>query len=132
MPVLPEVGSTMTERSGEILPSASASRDHGDANPVLDAADRVEEFELCQKVGLDALLLGDLVETHERRIADSLDDRIINAPAPRRLSRAWVAGGLPSLRLAPSCFSCLPTGPQGQANPRCAEPYHYSRSLGSI
>jgi hypothetical protein len=54
-----------------------------DADTVLHAGDRIEEFELGEKVGLDALFPGDLFETHQRRIADSVGDRIINAAASR-------------------------------------------------
>jgi hypothetical protein len=49
MPVLPEVGSTRVVLPGSILPCFQAV-DHGDADPVLDRGDRVEELELGQDV----------------------------------------------------------------------------------
>ena len=55
--------------------------DHRDADTVLDRGDRVEEFELGQKVGLDALFLGQLVEADDRRVADGLGDRRVDAAA---------------------------------------------------
>ena len=57
MPVLPEVGSTRTPRPGEILPCGLERVDHRDADAVLDARDRIEELELGQEMGDDALLL---------------------------------------------------------------------------
>src|SRR5690606_7126056 len=59
--------------------------DHGDADTVLDAGDGIEEFELGEKVRLDPALLADAVETHERRVADRLRDRIVDTPTPPEL-----------------------------------------------
>ena len=42
--------------------------DHADADAILHAGQRIEELELREQVGLDALLLRELVEPHERRI----------------------------------------------------------------
>jgi hypothetical protein len=53
--------------------------DHVDADTVLHARDRVEEFELEQDFGIDAPLLGEPVEAHERRVADGLGDRAVDA-----------------------------------------------------
>ena len=85
MPVLPEVGSTSVVLPGFVLPLRFERLDHRDADAVLDAGDRVEEFELGQKIGADALFLGQFVEPDERRIADRLGDRIVDAAA------AWLA-----------------------------------------
>ena len=62
MPVLPEVGSISVFLPGAILPGGFERLDHRHADAVLDAGDRVEEFELGQEVGDDALFLGELVE----------------------------------------------------------------------
>ncbi len=59
--------------------------DHRNADAVLDAGDRIEEFELGEKMGDDALFLADSVDADERRIADRIGDRRINPPA------AWLS-----------------------------------------
>ena len=86
MPVLPEVGSISMVRAGRDLARGFQRLDHRDADAVLDAGDRIEEFELGQEIGVDALLLGDLVQPHERRIADRLGDRIVDAAATRHMA----------------------------------------------
>ena len=63
MPVLPEVGSTSVF-AGADAAVALHRLDHGDADAVLDAGDRVEELELCEQPGGHAFRLGDLVEPH--------------------------------------------------------------------
>ena len=55
--------------------------DHRDADAVLDAADRVEEFELEQQVGLHAGRLRHARHAHQRRIADGLGDGVEDAAA---------------------------------------------------
>ena len=55
--------------------------DHRNADAVLDAADRIEEFELGENVRLDAVLFRQPVEPHQRRRADRFGDRIINTSA---------------------------------------------------
>ena len=47
---------------GAILPAPLHDRDHVDADTVLYAGDRIEEFELGEKIGLDALFPGDLLD----------------------------------------------------------------------
>ena len=86
MPVLPEVGSISVVLPGVILPWASSALDHRHADAVLDRGDRVEELQLGQQVGLDAVLLGQLVEADDRRVADGVGDRRVDAAA------AWLAG----------------------------------------
>ena len=81
MPVLPEVGSISVVLPGAIRPDASSASIIDDADAVLDRGDRVEEFELGQEIGDDALLLGEFVEPHQRRVADRLGDRIVDAAA---------------------------------------------------
>ena len=61
--------------------------DHADADAVLDAGNRIEEFELRQKIGADIVFFGDAVEPHDRRIADRVGDGIIDAAAPRCVDR---------------------------------------------
>jgi hypothetical protein len=51
--------------------------DHGRADAVLHAAERVEELELQQHVGEGAVGLGGAVETDERRVADRVNDGVI-------------------------------------------------------
>jgi hypothetical protein len=55
--------------------------DHGDADAVLDAGDRVEEFELGQDRGVDAALGRQAVQAHQRGIADRVGDRVVDAAA---------------------------------------------------
>ena len=85
MPVLPEVGSISVVLPGVILPCRLQRLDHRDADAVLDAGDRVEEFELGEKIGDNALFLGELVEPHQRRVADRLGDGIVDAAAAGRM-----------------------------------------------
>ena len=80
MPVLPEVGSIRVV-PGLIVPGRLQGVDHGDADAVLDARDRVEEFELDQDLGVDAALLRQPVQAHQRRVADGVGDRIVDAAA---------------------------------------------------
>ena len=87
MPVLPEVGSISVFLPGVILPCGFQRLDHRHADAVLDAGDRVEEFELGQEVGDDALFLGELVEPDERRVADRLGDRVVDASATGNVGR---------------------------------------------
>ena len=75
--------------------------DHADADPILDAADRVEEFELGQEVRLDALFRRNLVEPHQGRVADRLDDRIVDPPA------AGACAGLPACFTAACAMTFL-------------------------
>ena len=84
--------------------------DHRDADPVLYAGDRVEEFQLGQDGCLDTLHSGKAVEPDERRIADRFGDGVVYpptswlpgpgldivhakgllvVPAPPRVGRAW-------------------------------------------
>ncbi len=53
--------------------------DQRNADTVLDAGNRIEEFELGQKIGDDALFLGQLVETDNGRVADRVHNGIVNA-----------------------------------------------------
>ena len=58
MPVLPEVGSMMTElgRHAALL----RVLDHGQRHAVLHGTGRVEVLELCQNAGLELLLFFDM------------------------------------------------------------------------
>ena len=58
MPVLPEVGSISVVTPGTIRPRLLGGIDHGEADAVLHRAERVEEFELGQDLGFDAVALG--------------------------------------------------------------------------
>ena len=58
--------------------------DHRDADAVLDAGDRIEEFELAEETRADALFLGDAIQRNERRVADRVGDRGVD-PSPARL-----------------------------------------------
>ena len=73
MPVLPEVGSTMT-LSGAELARPLRRIDHRQRDAVLDRRERVEELELDEDLGLAAELRRQAVETDQRRIADRLAD----------------------------------------------------------
>lgn len=78
--------------------------DHGYADAVLDAGDRVEEFKLGDKIGDDALFLGEFIEPHQRSVADRFSDRTVDAAAP---GCARVEGGLVHRRC--STANCLKT-----------------------
>ena len=75
MPVLPLVGSTMTV-SFVILPSLFGRLDHCHADPVFNAAERVEEFALQKDGRIEAL--GDPVEFDEGSAAHGFDDVVID------------------------------------------------------
>ncbi|MNV77177.1 hypothetical protein D3C71_1705750 [compost metagenome] len=55
--------------------------DHGNANAVFDGGDGVEELQLGEKIGLHALFPRQLVQPHDRRIADCFGDGGIDASA---------------------------------------------------
>ena len=97
MPVLPEVGSIRWSCRAR-FPGLFERLDHGDADTVLHARDRIEEFELGQQVGLDALFLGELVQADDGRVADGFEDGIVDV-AP-----AWSEFGFSSLSIL-SCAS---------------------------
>jgi len=61
--------------------------DHRYADAVLDAGDRVEELELGQQVGAHAAFACDAVDPDQRRLADGLGDRRIDAAAAERPRR---------------------------------------------
>ena len=67
--------------SGRDLSLRLQSVDHRHADTILDAGDRIEELELGQEMRADALFLGDSIEPDDRRVADRLGDRIIDAPS---------------------------------------------------
>ncbi len=54
-------------------------QDHVDADAILHAGDRIEEFQLQDYVGGNAFLSEDLRDPHERRIADGLGDAVVDA-----------------------------------------------------
>ena len=66
--------------------------DHGEADAVLHRGQRIEELALAEDVGLDAVRGGDAREAHQRRRADGLDDRIVDAAA--ELRRGGLGRGL--------------------------------------
>jgi hypothetical protein len=51
--------------------------DHGATDAVLHARERVEELELHEDLGLETF--GDLVEAHERGVADGVEDAVIDS-----------------------------------------------------
>ena len=77
MPVLPLVGSidhgVRVDRSG-----FQAGVNHGHANAVLDAGQRIEEFEFEQHLGDRAVFLGRAVQPHERSVADGFSDVVVD------------------------------------------------------
>ena len=81
--------------------------DHRNADAVLDAGDRIEEFELGEKAGDDALFLGDSIDADEGRIADRIGDRRIN-PAP-----AWRSPRSACIRHWPLLQNVRRTAPLG-------------------
>ena len=93
MPVLPEVGSTIVP-PGSSLPFVLERRDHRDADPVLDAGQRVEELELEEEVGLDPGFGDEPLDAHQRRVADGLDDAVVDPAAPGRIEAQPGAPGV--------------------------------------
>ncbi len=55
--------------------------DHGNTDAVLHGGNGVEKFQLGEQVGLDALFFRQLVQPHDRRIADCFRNRGIDASA---------------------------------------------------
>ena len=75
-------GSWFNQRRAGFNRSRSFQRiDHVDADTILDARDRIEKFELGQKIGVHAFLLGYPIQPHNRRIANRIGDRVIDAAA---------------------------------------------------
>ncbi len=77
MPVLPLVGS-MSTVSGLILPGFQRVVNHRHADAVLDAGERVEEFEFEQHVGDGAVFFRRAVQPHERCVADGFSDVVVD------------------------------------------------------
>ena len=77
MPVLPEVGSTSTPRPGRDLAAAPPAR-RSSTTPMrsLTLAIGLKNSSLASRLALDALLRGEPVEAHQRRVADRVGDRI--------------------------------------------------------
>ena len=98
--------------------------DHGHADTVFHARDRIEKFELRQEVGLDALFLGELVEAHDGRIADGLEDGTVDA-AP-----AWSAIGFLNVVLSHDSLWVLVAGPDPLPldNRHSVHPIHRERA----
>ena len=92
MPVLPEVGSTRVA-PGLIDAGRFHRVDHADADTVLHARDRVEEFELHQDLGVDAIFLRQPIEADQRRVADRVGDGTVNPASAGFRSRfqPWVS-----------------------------------------
>ena len=63
--------------------------DHADPDAVLDAADRVEEFELEQQVGARAFLGARRGHADQRRVADGLGDAVVDASPTRLVQLRW-------------------------------------------
>ena len=61
------------------LPRLLQRPDHRNANAILDAGNRVEEFKLRKQIGLNAIYPRQLVEPHDRGVSDCLGDGSINA-----------------------------------------------------
>ncbi len=79
----------LDERAARLDLAVALERvDHAHPDAVLDARDRVEELELRQEIGLDALLGGEAFQPHDRRVADRRRDVLIDASAPGR-ARGW-------------------------------------------
>jgi hypothetical protein len=74
--------------------------DQRDANAILDTGNRIEEFELGQQIGFDTLILCQLIKTDNRRIADGIDNGIVDTAAAgfARITRAH--GNAPSIAVA--------------------------------
>ena len=66
--------------------------DHGQPDPVLDRAQRIEEFQLQREVGHQPVLGRDPGQPHQRRGADHFQDAAINPPAGVRIVPAGRAG----------------------------------------
>ena len=94
MPVLPLVGSTKSGLAGRDDALLFQRLDHRDADAVLHAGERIEEFQLEQDVGLGARFLGHARQAHQRRVADGFGDGVVDAAAARVLRFAMVSSVL--------------------------------------
>ena len=70
-------------------------QDHVDADTVLHAGDRIEEFQLQADVGLYAILGGDVRNAHQRRVADRLGDAVIDPAAQRTVEDDRLRASMP-------------------------------------
>ena len=66
------------------------SVDHGDADPVFHARERVEKFQLRQQMSADAIEARELFEAHKRGISDGVYDGSVNAPSSRSAVGGYV------------------------------------------
>ena len=82
--MLPLVGSTIVP-PGLSVAGRLGGVDHPLGDPVLHRAARVEVLDLGEHLGARAV--DHLVESHERRVADQLDDRVGDLHWPHRRSR---------------------------------------------
>src|SRR5271165_854280 len=62
--------------SGYDLARGFQGLDHGDADTILHTCDRIEKLQLGEKIGMHALFPCQLVEAHDRSVADRLRYRI--------------------------------------------------------
>ena len=56
--------------------------DHAPADSVLHRTSRVEEFALGEQLALDALFLRDIVDAHQRRVAEAIGDVVLELSEP--------------------------------------------------
>src|SRR6185312_1586535 len=68
--------------------------DHGEADPVFHRGQRVEELAFAENVGLDVVRGGDARQPDERRRANRLDDRVIDAAAKFLRGPGGLFGGI--------------------------------------
>ncbi len=92
------------------LPCFLQFQDHVDADAVLHAGDRIEEFQLQHDVGGDAFLGEDFRDAHQRGIADRLGDAVIDAATQRAVENERLV-----LRMSWRCSSSPSEPPQRQA-----------------
>ena len=79
----PGVARGRLDQGGAGLDAALAfgGLDHGNPDAVLDRAERIEKFALCQDLRLHPLVFGQSAEPHQGRGPDGLDDAVIDAAA---------------------------------------------------
>jgi len=87
MPVLP-LGRLDDGRARLQRPLRLEGFDHGGADTVLDAAQRIEEFQLGQDLALRLQFRGQPRQADQRGVADRVDDESKILPRPARLKRA--------------------------------------------
>ena len=104
MPVLPEVGSISVLTPGRMRPAASSASIIETPMRSLTLPIGLKNSSLARRCACTSFIAGDAVEADERRVADGVGDRIVDAAAP-----GPVLGAPSAAPLSPVAFAIDPS-----------------------